>query len=144
MGKRTGRKFVRGHQDSLISEAKLYMQPKQNKDFYSLLPISGQIFSHFLESRASAQAMVTWEDKPITMNVPPFPELFSLTVLSYGLGYLFGQLASAVPAVFPPKFLLPRSLLAVGAVWETEAALMLCKYYSAIAKILLCYQHYSS
>ena len=44
----------------------------------------------------------------ITLNVPSsffFPQLYVLSMTSYGMEYPFGQLGSAVPAVSPPIFL---------------------------------------
>jgi len=42
---------------------KLCTQAKQSREINLLLPTGRQIFSHFLESTASAQVMVAWEDK---------------------------------------------------------------------------------
>lgn len=36
----------------------------------------------------------------------------------------------------------PHTLLAGRAVGEAEKSLMLCKHYPAIARTLMCYQHY--
>lgn len=55
-------KLVTWDKDSLISE--IICAPKQIKiRLYSLLPISRQMFRHFLESRAPSCVMVTWKDK---------------------------------------------------------------------------------
>ncbi|KAK4830244.1 hypothetical protein QYF61_009311 [Mycteria americana] len=45
-----------------------------------------------------------------------------LSMMSYGVGYPFGQLGSAVPAVAPPSFLCTPSLLAGGVVDEVRKA----------------------
>jgi len=45
---------------------------------------------------------------------PPFPPLYKLSMTFYGMGYPFGQLGSAVPAVPPPSSLCTPSLLAGG------------------------------
>jgi len=54
------------------------------------------------------------------------------------MGYLFGQLRSAVLAISPPKPLPTPSLLAFeGSGWyEVERALMLGELYLAAAKML--------
>lgn len=52
------------------------------------------------------------------------------------------QLESSVLAVSPPRFLCTLSLLTGGGGWETEKALTLYRCCSAIAKVLVCYQHF--
>jgi len=52
---------------------------------------------------------------PLTPSPPPFPELLLLTTMSYDMGYPFGQLGSAVPAVFPANLLHVPSLFTGGA-----------------------------
>jgi len=56
--------------------------------------------------------MLTWEDKrhhfdclPLFLLLPP--QLYMLSMTSYGMEYPFGQLGSAVPAVSPPRFSAP-------------------------------------
>jgi len=82
---------------------------KEKQGIHSLLPIGRQVFSQLQESRASSCVTVTWEDKMPYLNVPPlsffFPQLYMLSMMSYGMEYPFGQLGSAVLAVSPPNFL---------------------------------------
>ena len=102
------------------------------------------MFSHLQESRALSQVTVTWEDKRLHSECPPFPSFPGFIFLNktlYGMEYLFGQLWPAVPPVSPPNFLCTCSLAAGGAAWKTEKASMLCKHCSAISKISLFYQH---
>ena len=56
---------------------------------------------------------------PSLQMSPPsffFPQLYMLSMMSYGMEYPFGQLGSAVPAASPPNFLGTPSLLAAGVV----------------------------
>lgn len=78
------------------------------------------------------------EQWPLWTDYPP---ILSLSMTLYGMEYLFGQLGLAVPSVSPSRLLPTSSLLAVGAEWETEKDLMLCKYCSTIAEPLVCYQY---
>jgi len=75
---------------------------------------------------------------------PPFAELLLLGTKSYGVEDNFGQFGSAVLSGFPPSLSPTYSLLTVaGREWGgRENALTLCKYCSAIAKTLVCYQHF--
>ena len=101
--------FLRGQSKSHVCK-----QAKQR--IHSLLPIFRQVFSQLQESRAPSCVMVTWEDKLYHSERPPsffFPQLYMLSMMSYGMEYPFGQLGSAVPAVSPPNFLCtPASSLA--------------------------------
>ena len=53
--------------------------------------------------------MVTWEDKRHNskhlLHSFFFPQIYVLSVTSYGMEYPFGQLGSAVPVVTPAIFL---------------------------------------
>lgn len=53
----------------------------------------------------------------------------------------FGQLGSSVPAVSPLNLLSTPSLLAAGAGWGTEKAVMLYKHCSETHKTSACYQN---
>lgn len=53
--------------------------------------------------------------------------------------YPFRQRGSAVLSVSPPSLLPNSSLLTVGAEWETEKALMLCKQAVFNSETLVCY-----
>ena len=64
-----------------------------------------------------------------------------LSIMSYGVGYPFGELGSAVLAVSPPSFLCPPRLLA-GGVGEAEKALTLCEHCSAVMETSLRYQQF--
>ena len=93
---------------------------KANQGINSLLLIGRPVFSHLQENRAPSCLTVTWEDKCHHSECPTlpssFPSFFLLSMMSYGMGYPFGQLGSAVPAVSPPNFLCPPSLLVGGVV----------------------------
>ena len=132
------RKLIHWDKDSLIGKAKAVSTSKAKQEIDSPLPMGRQVFSHLQESRAPSHVTVTWEEtNAITPNVPPsffFPQLYMLSMTSYGLEYPCGQLGSAVPAVSPPNFLCTPSLLAGGVGWEAEKALTLRKHCSAITK----------
>ena len=81
---------------------------------------------------------------PSGRTSPPssfFPQLYTLSKVSYGLEYPFGQLGSAVLAVPPPSFLCPPRHSLVGWGEKQKRALTLCKHRSAVTKTSLCYQH---
>lgn len=84
--------------------------------------------------------MVIWIDK---CHNSKCPLLFYCWTWhdTYGMGYLFYQWRSAVPAVSLPTFLWLLSLITGKAVQETEKVLTLCKHCSATAIMSLCYQH---
>lgn len=96
-----------------------------------------QVFSHLQESRAPSPVTVSWEDKLITQNVPPFLLLPPTLHTEHGLDYPFGQLGSRVLAVFPPD--LPDSPNFLTSV-AIQRALALCKPCLAIANTSLYYQ----
>ena len=78
---------------------------------------------------------------PSLRTSPPsffFPQLYMLSMTSYGMEYPLGQLWSAVAAVSPPNSLCSPSLFTGGAVWEAVKALTLCKHCSAITTTSLC------
>lgn len=99
-------KLMGKDKNSLIGEAKLHAQAMQNKEFIHYFPSAGRCLDTFLESRASACAMVTWEDKCHNHKHSPFllsPSFYcSLCMRSYGMGYLFGQLSQLCPFPIPP------------------------------------------
>lgn len=66
--------------------------------------------------------------------------VFIAEQLPCNIGYPFGQLGSAVPAVAPCSSLCTPSLLAGRAAWGAAKALTLCKHCSAAAKTSLCHQ----
>jgi len=58
--------------------------------------------------------MVTWEEtSSLQTFLPSFlpPQLYMLSVMSYGMEHPFGQLGSAVLPVSPPNFLCTLSPL---------------------------------
>ena len=116
---------------------------KQIKCVYSLLSTGRKVFSHFLESRASACLAVTWEDKCHNHEHPFF--LCLLHVMLYGMEYPSMQLGSAVLAVSPPSSLptTHSQLAEVSRVGKKET-LMPCNLCSATAKALMCYQYFSA
>ncbi|XP_009326431.1 PREDICTED: leucine rich adaptor protein 1-like [Pygoscelis adeliae] len=64
------------------------------------------------------------------------PMSFMSTTL-YGREYRFGQFWSTVPDLSSPNIFPSFSLLAEGAEWKTEKALMLCNHCSARAETLV-------
>lgn len=61
------------HNDSLVGKAKAVCASKEKEELInSLLPISMQIHSHFLESRTSARVIVVWDDKCYNHHCLPF------------------------------------------------------------------------
>lgn len=114
---------------------------KQIKCVYSLLSTGRKVFSHFLESRASACLAVTWEDKCHNHEHPFF--LCLLHVMLYGMEYPSMQLGSAVLAVSLPCSLFKPSSLLAGQ-WELlTKSLALYERCSAATETPMCYHHYS-
>lgn len=64
----------------------------------------------------------------------PPSQILLVSMMLYGKVYPFSLFGFIIPALSNPKLLLICSLLAWGAEWETEKALMLCKQCSAIIK----------
>lgn len=89
--------------DSSTVKAKATCASKSKYGIHSLRPISRKMISHFQENRAPSFIIVTWEDKCHGF----FPLLLLLSIISYGTGYPFGQLGSAVLALSPASFLEP-------------------------------------
>ena len=58
------------------------------------------------------------DPQPVPEQRPPpaVPPVHIPSIMSYGVGYPFGQLGSAVPAMSPPSFLCTPSPLAGGVV----------------------------
>lgn len=77
--------------DRLIDKAKLLCKKTKHR-IHSLPPISRQMFSYFLERKASLCMMVIWEDKHRDMerSSPSFLQAFILCI-SYGLKYFCSQ-----------------------------------------------------
>lgn len=69
-----------------------------------------------------------------------FPQLYMLHVMPYAKEYIWNQLGSAVPAVSPPSFLWTPSLPTDGVGWGAGKTWTLCKHWSAVTKIALCFQ----
>ena len=139
------RKLMGWDKDSWIGKAQATCTSKAEQGFHSLLPISRQMFSHPQESRAPPLIAVTLEDKHRHSKCPPLPSsspsILLLSIMSHGMEYPFGHLASAVPVVSPPSFLCTPSLLAGGVGWEGEKALTLCKHCAEVTVASLYYQH---
>lgn len=76
------------------------------------------------------------------MDSLPFFSLLGFFLSRCHMGYSSGQLGSAVLAMSPPKTLHTPQHCWGEDVGET--ALMLCQYFSAVAKTQMCYQHLSS
>jgi len=112
-------------ENSLISKAKAVQTSQAKQGLCSLLPIGWQMFSHHQESRAPSHVMGTWEDKCHHSGRPPIPSCPQLymSVTPRGLGYPLGRCGSAVPAVSPPSFLCPPSLLVGRPAREAEQSL---------------------
>lgn len=114
---------------------------KQIKCACSLLPSVRKVFSHFLESRASACARVAWEDECHNHEHPFF--LFLLHTMLYYMECPSMQLGSAVLAVSPFSPLpTANSQTEVSRIGKKEPTL--CNLCSATAKTLMCYQHFSA
>ena len=99
------RKLVGWDKDSLVGKAKAARTSKAKQGIHSPLPIGRQVFSHLQEGWAPLHVTVTWEDKRHLSEHPPFlllPQLCMLSMTSYGMGYPFGQLRSALPASYAP------------------------------------------
>jgi len=118
------------------------VQAEAKQGIHSLLRIAGS--GSAISRKAGLHHMILGKTNTVTLNVPPlssfFPQLYTLSRMSYGMGYPLGQLGSALPAVSPPSSSCTPSLLAGGVVRGAGKALTLCKHCSAIAKTPLCYQ----
>lgn len=95
--------------DSLISEVKLCVQGKQNKEFIHYFLLAGRCLASSLRSKASAHAVITWENKCHDHEDPHFlhlfPKLLLLTIVPCGMKHSFGQFRSVVLVSSPPSFL---------------------------------------
>lgn len=125
----TLRKRVGSDKDRLVSEAKLYVQAKQNKELIPCSP-GRQMFSHFQESRASA----------ITTNVPLSSSFPPAVIAQQDAMWNRIPLPSVGVSQLCP-LPVPMHLLAAGVVGEAERALTLCKHCSAVTKTLVRHQH---
>ena len=141
--RRKAKRLMDQDNNSLIRKTKAVCSSKAKRESQWLLPISRQMSSQCLQSRALAHVMVAWEDKhhnPKCALPPLFPELLLLSMMLHGIQYPFGQFGSAVSAVSPRILLHTPSLLAFG--WRgREITLTLCEHCSAIAETLVCYPH---
>ena len=92
-------------------------QVKQNKEFFLLLPMSKQMFSH---SQGSSLILVSWEDEchysksPV---LPLLPQLLLFYMLPHDIEYPFGHFVSSVLAM-SSELLWTPSLLSITAAWE--------------------------
>lgn len=111
---RKARRLVDQDNDRLIRKAKAAQETKAEKAILSVLPISRQMSSYFLESWASPCIRVAWEDKDHNHKLPLFL-LLSLRFLlpsmtAYSIEYPFGQCGTAVSNKSPPNPLPTTSL----------------------------------
>ena len=96
-GDRIGRVKLRKHlgrdEGSLTGKAKAMCTSKAKQGIHSLLPMGRLVFSHLRESRAPSHMTVTWEDKGHRSELPPsfFTQLYMLSMMAYGMEYLFGR-----------------------------------------------------
>jgi len=108
------------------------MQAKQNKEFIHYFPSAGRCSSTSRKAGLCHAQRLLGKTNAIALNVPLFLLLYMLSMASYGMGYPFGQLGSAVPAVSALNFLCSPRLLTSRVVWEAEKAFTLCKHCSAV------------
>lgn len=95
--------------DSLISEIKLCVQGKQNKEFIHCFLLAGRCVTSSLGTKVSAHAVITWKNKCHGHEDPHFlllfPKLLLLKKMPFGMKRSFGQFRSAVLVSSPPSFL---------------------------------------
>ena len=138
------RKLVGWDKDNLIDKAKASGTSKAKPGIHSPLPMGGQAG---VQPSPGKQGSITRngdlgrQTPSLWMSLPSsfFPQLYMLSMTSYGMEYPFGQFGSAVLCVSPPNFLGTPSPLAGGVVWEAEKALALWKHHWAVTK-MVCYQ----
>jgi len=97
---------------------KHHTQAKQNKESNSFTTFHRQAG---VQPSPGKQGFVTHngylgrQTPSLQMSLPSSsPQLYIMSVMSYGMEHHFGQLGSAVPAVSSPKFSCIPSLLAGG------------------------------
>lgn len=123
IGRRKARKLIGQDLDDLVGEGR-GGKNKQSKGNCSPRP-TGR-----LKVKLVSKQQPPWKPKPLSSSVT------KCDVIWYGIA--LWQFRLAVPAMSHPSLLPTHSLLTVGAEWEKEKALSLCKDCSAIAKTLLC------
>jgi len=91
------------------------VQAKQNKEFIHYFPSAARCSA--IARKAGLHHGYLGRRMPeLPTSLPSFffPQLYMLSVTSYGMGHPFDQLGSAVPAVPPPSSLCTPSLLSGG------------------------------
>ena len=143
IGRVNVRKLIGWDKGSLIGKAKGMHASKAKQGIHSLPP-SGQAgaqLSPGQQGSITRNGYLGRQMPSLRTSLPSFfPQLYMLSMMSYGMEYPFGQLGSAVPAVSPPNLLCTSSLFTGRVGWEAEKALTLCKHCWAITKTSLCYQ----
>lgn len=95
--------------DILISEVKLCVQGKQNKEFIHYFLLAGRCLASSLQSKASAHAMISWKNRYHGHEDPRFlhlfPMLLLLTIMPFGIMHSTGQFRPAVQVSSSPSFL---------------------------------------
>ena len=117
-------------------------EAKQNKEFIHSFPWAGRCSASPGKQGSITRNGDLGRETPSLPMSPPsffFPQLYILSMTSYGMRYPFGQFGSAVLAVPPP---VPASC-APGRAWEAGKVLDWCKHYPATTKTSVCYQYYS-
>lgn len=93
--------------DSLISEVKLYIQGKQNKEFIHSFLLAGRCPA--LRSKAWAHAVITWKNKCHDHEDPHFlhlsPKLSLLIIMPFGMKNSFGLFRPDELVPSPASFL---------------------------------------
>lgn len=125
--RRKARKLLDQDYDSLIETSKLHMQTNR---IHSPLFVGRQMFSCFLERRASSCITVIWEDKHHQTSPFSSSPFFQLLLLS--------QFGLAVPAVTPLSFWPTPALLL--AAWKNMKEKQHCP---AIPRTQMCCRHCS-
>jgi len=85
----------------------LCAQAKQTKEFSQHFPLAGRCSAISRKAGLHHTEQLPRKTNAITLNVPPsffFPQLYMLSMMSYGMEYPFGQLGSAVLAVPAPNY----------------------------------------
>lgn len=73
----------------------------ERNGIHSPLPLGRQVFSHLQRNSAPTCVTLTWEDKyHHSQRSPPsflLPHLYMLSMMSYDMGYAWGQLFQLCP-----------------------------------------------
>lgn len=116
--RRKARILIYQDNGSLTGKAKAAWTSKAKSGLHSLFFIVRQMFSFFLQGRASFSTcggcLGRQMPSPQTSHPLPFPKLLLLSMASYDMEYPSGQFGPTVLSTSAPNFLPAPSILAAG------------------------------